>query len=190
MSAAALFEFDTDVDPGPLFTAVAHIWLDERRGRHLTLWNNHDPALVYQGASEHSSSEGWVDFLKEEVTGMIPGLLGRLAQAHPELEIDATAPGESEGVTLDLGHALGWSCILDWYLGSEDLPALRRVAEHLLEVASGPVLYYRDPTAFTEAHAGDARPPAPEPLPPDRLGEFPPEMEAVAERFVLRPGRG
>lgn len=187
MSAAALFEFDTDVEPGSVFTGLAHIWLDERRGRHLTLWNNHDPALVYQGASEAPSAAGWVNFLKDEVTAMLPGLLGRLAEAHPELEIDPTAGGESEGVAVELDAARPWSCILDWYLGPEDLPALRRVAEYLLEISSGAVLYYRDPTAFTETYAGGFPPSPPEPIRPESLGEFPPEMQAVADRFVLRP---
>lgn len=187
MSAAALFEFDTEVEPGPVFTGLAHIWLDGRRGRHLTLWHNHDSALVYQGASEHPAPEGWVNFLKEEVAGMVPGLLGRLAEAHPELEIEPVGPGEAEGVPAELDDALSWSCILDWYLGPEDLPALRRVAEYLLEISSGPVLYYRDPTAFTEAYAGGRPPPSPEPIRPERIEEFPPEMAASADRFVLRP---
>jgi hypothetical protein len=48
------------------------------------------------------------------------------------------------------GSAVGdreWLCEVGWYFGPEDDAALARVAGLIVEAASGPVHYYRDPHA-------------------------------------------
>lgn len=191
MTATALFELDTDLDPRALFDRVVAAWRGELDGYEVCLQSTKDRGVQLSTLGERPERAG-PDISVQSIQAMgfaiareLSATLGQKLQTTDPLagvtsldDIRARAqppppaPGEK-----------AWTCECLWYFGAQDMGRLMSVARVLQAAATSGLRYYRSPDIFWDIRYGVAVEEMIVGI--DRMPELPPSLSYSMVRYVL-----